>query len=236
MGADAATTVVQAAFLMRLANEIKLYHTPICLYSKVLIISHQALLKTIAIALPLLQTREFECLIPCVWSITEGRAIAKTDERDFVPKLSGRISTEVVFRDRKKAQLLFSSLSFNLLLRKAQGSYVCEYSVEDIIFSFSEDCVQAWGWKRGLTMCNKQGERGHYTVLLPKCSAQVGQKHIRIIQNDYSTCKEQKILQISEARKVLEGILINVHKVVGLLNSSAKRQWNIRGNISMYWS
>ena len=36
--------------------------------------------------------------------------------------------------------------------------------------------------------------------------------------------KEQKILQISEARKVLEGILINVHEVVGLLNSSAKRK------------
>lgn len=49
-------------------------------------------------------------------------------------------------------------------------------------------------------------------------------ENIRVIQNYYGTCKEQNILQISEAWKVLEGILINVHEIVGLLNSSARRK------------
>lgn len=63
MGADVATTVVQVAFLMRLAKEIESYYTPKCWYSKVLIISQQVLMKIIAIALPLLKKRVFECLI-----------------------------------------------------------------------------------------------------------------------------------------------------------------------------
>lgn len=78
------------------------------------------------------------------------------------------------------------------------------------------------------------GERALFCYY-QKCSAQVGQKHIRILQSDYSTCKKQKILQVSEAWKVLEGILINVHKVVGLLNSSVKRKWDIRENEHQIW-
>lgn len=62
MGPDVATTVVQVAFLMRLADEIESYYTPKCWYSKVLIISQQVLMKIIAIALPLLKKRVFECL------------------------------------------------------------------------------------------------------------------------------------------------------------------------------
>lgn len=222
-----ATTEVQMTFLMRLAEEIKLYHTSVCLYFGDLIISHQAFMKTMAIALPLLKKKEFECLTPCMWHITEGSTTAKTDEIFLLLFLSSQEECQPKFvsTDVRKVQLLFSSLIFNLLLRKARGTCVWDFSVEAFIFSFSEDCA-------GMKMCidNVQLVWGEGIILSyhPKCPAPTGQIHRCVIQSDSRTCKEQKILQISEAWKVLEGIFIDVHEVVGFLNSSAKRKWNIR--------
>lgn len=73
-------------------------------------------------------------------------------------------------------------------------------------------------------MCNGSEERAIFLSYHQKCSAPAGQIHRRVIQSDSRTCKEQKILQISEVWKVLEGIFIDVHEVVGFLNSSAKRK------------
>lgn len=45
----------------------------------------------------------------------------------------------------------------------------------------------------------------------------------------------QKFLQIFEVRKILEGISVNVHKVIRFLNSSVKKKnLNVRANGPIY--
>jgi len=63
-----------------------------------------------------------------------GEILAQSSREEF--------QTKPVFIHIKK--LHFLSLIFNLLLRKSQGACVWDCSMEDIIFSFSEDCVKAW--------------------------------------------------------------------------------------------
>lgn len=57
MGSDMATTVVQIAFLMKVANKINVQLAPFNLHSKVLIFSQPMLMKTTATALSLLKKK-----------------------------------------------------------------------------------------------------------------------------------------------------------------------------------
>lgn len=113
------TTVVQIAVLMKVANKINVQLIPVHLYSKVLIFSQSMLMKTTAIALSLLKKKNSMLKITCTkFNRKQSR---DKDRWDFVLKLSGGISTKICFyTDKIKALILFSSLSFNMLLKKAQ--------------------------------------------------------------------------------------------------------------------
>lgn len=88
---------------------------------------------------------------------------------------------------------------------------MCRLGCENVV-----DNTQLSVWGGGV-------KTGHYHVIIKLLSTGWMERHLYHLKLQYFQ-KAKKILQISKAWKVLEGILINVHEVVGLLNSSAKRK------------